>query len=225
MTEIKVDDFVNVEGGKWKGHTAQMTSIRPTYCQMRLIKDKQGRPIEGNKTAKVKKCYLKKVEPKPIEMPSADQLVNVDVNNEVSETLFETIDKKLMENKSADNKEVQEIIEVTELSPEEQSEVSDKNIKNSVSYIINENNVKSVALSMDDCENLQEENFKLKAQLESMLSFQADACKGEDKWAMILTACKEIADLKWLLKDLQEQLDDSVRLEHIEDLKNIINKL
>ena len=95
---------------------------------------------------------------------------------------------------------------------------SDKPTKVKKTYIeiisppINENNVKEPALSMDDAMNLKEENWKLKTQLSSMLSFQGEACK-------------EVADLKWLLKDLQEQLDDSVRKVYVEELKDLINKL
>jgi hypothetical protein len=208
--DIKIDDFVQVSGGKWKGYTAQMTSIRPTYCQMRLIKDKKGNDVEGNVSGKVKKCYLKKVESMPIEMPTDEQLVNVDVTDTISQSLFDTIDKKIMENKEQSNIIQDPDSDHENSNPNELSQY--KKVTLQESYMINENNVKSPALTMDDCENLKKENFMLNTQLQSMLSFQGDACK-------------EIADLKWSLKDMQEQLDDSVRLEYIEELKNIINKL
>ena len=78
--------------------------------------------------------------------------------------------------------------------------------------MVNENNVKQPIITMDDAMNLKEENWKLKTQLESMISCQGDWVKLE-------------ADLLWTIKDLKEQLDDSVRKEYIEELKEIIGKL
>tara|TARA_R110002051_G_scaffold317201_1_gene398046 strand:- start:2268 stop:2894 length:627 start_codon:yes stop_codon:yes gene_type:complete len=206
--DINVDDSVQVTGGKWKGYTAQMITIRPTYCQMRLIKDKKGKDVEGNVSAKVKKCYLNKVEQAPIEMPTDEQLVNIDVTDNVSQTLFDSIDKKIMENKD-DSLKIHKVPAVTDsLETHKVPAVT----KMKVDFVINENNVKSPALTMDDCENLKKENFTLNTQLQSMMSFQGDACK-------------EIADLKWIIKDLQEQLDDSVRLEHLEEIRTILNNI
>jgi hypothetical protein len=78
--------------------------------------------------------------------------------------------------------------------------------------LINENNVYSPAPTIDDALNWRRDNEKLNLQLQSMISFQGNACA-------------EIAELQMVIKELKEQLGDSIRLEKFQELKNLINNI
>jgi hypothetical protein len=216
---IKIDDCIRINGGKSKKCEGEVISLMNTFSLVRITKDKKGVPVFSEKPTKVKKIYIEVIEPPPMEMPTEGDLKPVD-SFEPNKDIFETIDKVLLENKPKEDSDSDH----ENSNPNELSQQI-KKVTIGESYMINENNVKSPAITIDDAMNLKEENWKMKTQLESMLLFQGEACKGKDSWQMILNAAKEIGDLKWIIEDLQEQLDDSVRLEHIEELKNIINKL
>jgi hypothetical protein len=210
IMSIKVDDCVRINGGKSKKCEGVVQSLMNTFALVRITKDKRGVPVFGDKATKVKKDYIKVIEPPPMEMPTEDDLKQVD-SFEPNKDIFDIMEQNLKPNNS-----LEEVVNESESDHENSNpnELSQqvKKVTIQENYMINENNVKSPAITMDDALNLKEENWKMKTQLESMMSFQGEACK-------------EVADLKWLIKDLKEQLDDSVRLECIEELKNIINKL
>jgi hypothetical protein len=209
IMSMKVDDCVRINGGKSKKCEGVIQSLMNTFALVRITKDKKGAPIFGDKATKVKKEYINVIEPPPLEMPTEDDLKQID-SFEPNKDIFEIIEQKLQPNNSLEEVINEPDSDHENSNPNELSQTKKATIGES--YMINENNVKSPAITMDDALNLKEENWKMKTQLDSMMSFQGEACK-------------EVADLKWIIKDLQEQLDDSVRLEHIEELKNIINKL
>jgi len=200
---MKIDDCVRINGGKSNRCEGIVVSLMNKFCLIRITKDKKGVPLFGDKPTKVKKDYIEVISPPPLEMPNQSDLKPVD-NLDPNKDIFEIIDKKIIDGNSDPDSDHENS------NPNELSQF--KNIKIKKDYMITENNVKTPAITIDDAMNLKEENWKMKTQLDSMMSFQSGACK-------------EVADLKWIIKDLQEQLDDSVRLEHIEELKNIINKL
>jgi hypothetical protein len=212
MMVLKVDDCVKINGGKSKKCEGVVITLMNTFALVRITKDKKGVAVFGDKPTKVKKEYIEVISPPPIEMPTETDLKQVD-SFEPNKDIFELIEKKVIEGMTMESK-----VEVIEVDSDHENsnpnELSQQIKKVSIggSYMINENNVKSPAITMDDAMNLKEENWKMKTQLESMMTFQGEACK-------------EVADLKWIIKDLQEQLDDSVRLEHIEELRNILNNI
>jgi hypothetical protein len=215
IMSMKVDDCVKIKGGKSKRCEGTIQSLMNTFALVRITKDKKGVAIFGDKPTKVKKEYMEVIKPPPLEMPTQGDLKPVDSLNPVND-IFDLIDKKLIGGGGV--KEVKETITNVD-DPESDHENSNPNelsqtkkVTIQENYMINENNVKSPAITMDDAMNLKEENWKLKTQLESMLAFQGEACK-------------EVSDLKWLIKDLKEQLDDSVRLEHLEEVRNILNNI
>ena len=69
-----------------------------------------------------------------------------------------------------------------------------------------------LSYTMDDALNWKKDNEKLTIQLESMVGFQS-------------MACSEIADLKMEIKELRDQLNDSCRLDKIEQIKKLINTI
>ena len=87
-----------------------------------------------------------------------------------------------------------------------------ENISENKNIYINENNVSSPAPTIDDALNWKRDNEKLNLQLQSMMGFQS-------------SACAEIAELQMVIKDLKEQLSDSVRLHIIEELKTLVNSI
>jgi hypothetical protein len=202
IMSMKVDDCVKINGGKSKKCEGVIQSLMNTFALVRITKDKRGVPVFGDKATKVKKEYINVIDPPPLQMPTEDDLKPID-SFEPNKDIFEILEQNIKTKKS-----LEEVVNESESDHEN----SNPNELSQQNYMINENNVKSPAITMDDAMNLKEENWKMKTQLDSMMSFQGEACK-------------EVADLKWIIKDLQEQLDDSIRLEHIEEIKNIINKL
>ena len=189
---VKIDDSVKIIGGKSNKCEGIITSLKNVFVLVRITKDKMGKPVFGDKPIKVKKSYLDVIEPPPIEMPTQEDLVVVDTSNNQEKDIFETIDTAIKENKKVTITEV-----VEEIKPP---------------YMVNENNVKEPAPTIDDALNWKKDNQKLNLQLQSMLGFQ-------------MAACSEIADLKMTINELKEQLGDSVRLDTIEELKKIINSI
>ena len=127
-------------------------------------------------------------------MPTQEDLVVVDKD------IFKTIENPFLPQQQ--DKPLTEIVEVVE----------EEDVKPYVppSFLINENNVKEPAPTIDDALNWKRDNQKLNLQLESMMSFQGNACA-------------EIAELKMVIKELKEQLGDSTRNDKIEELKEFIN--
>ena len=200
IMSVKIDDSVKIIGGKSNKCEGVITSLKNVFVLVRITKDKMGKPVFGDKPIKVKKSYLEVIEPPPIEMPTQEDLVVVDTPNNQEKDIFETIDKVIKENKKVTIKEVVE--EIKESKPYVPPSV-----------LVNENNVASPTPTIDDALNWQKDNQKLNLQLQSMLGFQ-------------MSACSEIADLKMRINELKEQLNDSVRKEHVEkmfnELKNMI---
>lgn len=203
---MKVDDSIRVNGGKSKKCEGTIVSVMKSFALVRISKDKKGVAVFSEIPTKVKKDYIEVISPPPMEMPTDNDLKYVDTL-EPNKDIFETIDKAIVSNN---------ISSVVACETEEDSisdhENSNPNELSKQGYMVNENNVKQPIITMDDAMNLKEENWKLKTQLESMISCQGDWVKLE-------------ADLLWTIKDLKEQLDDSVRKEYIEELKEIIGKL
>ena len=88
----------------------------------------------------------------------------------------------------------------------------EKDIFINKSILINENNVVMPAPTIDDAWNWKRDNEKLTLQLKSMVSFQSKACG-------------EIAELQMVIKSLKEELGDSIRLDKIEQIKQLINSI
>jgi len=193
---VKIDDSVKIIGGKSNKCEGIITSLKNVFVLVRITKDKMGKPVFGDKPIKVKKSYLDVIEPPPIEMPTQEDLVVVDTSNNQEKDIFETIDTAMKENKKVT---ITEVVEEIKEEPKP-------------SFLINENNVKEPAPTIDDALNWKRDNQKLNLQLQSMLGFQT-------------AACSEIADLKMTINELKEQLSDSVRLEKIEELKILINSI
>jgi len=212
MMVLKVDDCVKINGGKSKKCEGVVITLMNTFALVRITKDKKGVAVFGDKPTKVKKEYIEVISPPPIEMPTETDLKQVD-SFEPNKDIFELIDKKVIEGMDMESK-VEVIEDDSDHENSNPNELSQqvKKVTIGESYMINENNVKSPAITMDDAMNLKEENWKMKTQLESMMTFQGEACK-------------EVADLKWIIKDLKEQLDDSVRLEHLEEVRHILNNI
>ena len=191
---IKIDDNVRITGGKSNKCEGIVTDLKNVFCLVRITKDKHSKPVFGDKPIKVKKTYLEVIEPPPIEMPTQEDLVVVDKD------IFKTIENPFLPQQQ--DKPLTEIVEVVE----------EEEVKPYVppSFLINENNVKEPAPTIDDALNWKRDNQKLNLQLESMMSFQGNACA-------------EIAELKMVIKELKEQLGDSTRNDKIEELKEFIN--
>jgi hypothetical protein len=202
ITIMKVDDCVRINGGKSKKCEGVVQSLMNTFALVRITKDKKGVAVFGDKPTKVKKDYIEVITPPPMEMPTESDLKQVD-SFEPNKDIFELIDKKVNNNNNTLTSSVEEDSDHENSNPNELSKQG---------YMINENNVKQPLITIDDAMNLKEENWKMSTQLASMLAFQGEACK-------------EVANLKWTIKDLQEQLNDSVRLDTIEDLKEDIKEL
>jgi hypothetical protein len=212
ITIMKVDDCVKINGGKSKHCEGKIQSLMNTFALVRITKDKKGVAVFGDKATKVKKAYIEVISPPPLEMPTQADLKPVD-NLDPNKDIFDLIDKKVVNYNNVSF--VEEEISDSDHENSNPNELSKQKTKEELAhkgYMVNENNVKQPIISIDDAYNLKEENWKLKTQLESMLSFQS-------------VACEEVADLKWLIKDLKEQLDDSVRLDKVEELKDLINNL
>ena len=210
---IKIDDNVLITGGKSNKCEGIVCDLKNVFCLVRITKDKKGKSVFGDKSIKVKKTYLEVIEPPPIEMPTQEDLVVVDKN------IFDTIDENiaaspfLPQSQDIITSTIEEVHEETgESNPNLVYQEDAKVLAENKSILINENNVSCPAPTIDDALNWKRDNEKLNLQLESMMSFQGNACA-------------EIAELQMVIKELKEQLSDSCRLEKIEELKHLINNI
>ena len=201
MSELKVDDYVEMTGGKCKKCKGVITGIMKQYVSVRLTYDKKGEALHSQKSNKVKREHIKLIDAPPIEMPTEDDLKPVDTL-EPNKDIFEVIDDKI-KNKEPITTNVSERIEIVEKEDKKVVKV------NPTATFIDENNVSRPMLSIDDALNIRDENIRLKYQLESMVGFQSKACG-------------EIAELKMTIDKLRDELSDSIRLEKVEELKSII---
>ena len=136
-------------------------------------------------------------------MPKDTDLKHVDTFDEPNKDIFEMIDDKIA-SKVSYKDPIQEVVEeVVEVIKEDTI---------TPPYMVNENNVKEPAITIDDAINYRNDNQKLTFKMDAMCMFQ-------DK------ACQEIGDLKFEIKELKEQLADSCRLDKIEELKILINSI
>lgn len=126
---------------------------------------------------KVAKKNCDKLEKVVLEMPSDADLVPVDVN-------------ALME-AGLPPKEP-EVPEVPQSDPEV--------------VVIQPNGVEDVAITMDDAYTLRDERDKLRLQVDSMLSFQANACG-------------EIADLQLQVRKLKEELAEKTSVKLLDSIQ------
>jgi hypothetical protein len=198
--KMKVDDAIMINGGKSKKCYGTIISVKQKFALVKLTKDKKGDAIFGDKPVRVKKDYIVVCEAPPIEMPTDEDLKVVDTLD--GQDIFDTIDDMLMSNKN---------IEEDSGSDHENSNPNEA-VKKQVNFMINENNVKEPAITMDDAINFRNENIMLKLKMDSMVGFQS-------------LACEEIATLKMEVKDLKEQIADSVRLDKLEKLENIFKQI
>jgi len=209
--ELKIDDSIRITGGKSKKCVGIVQQIRNKFAYVKLTADKAGKPLFSEKPTKVKRIYIEVIEPPPMEMPTQEDLKVVDTL-EPKKDIFETIDEKMMEH--AIKPIIEEIVESEEVveseSDHENSNPNDiaAKIKNEC-YMINENNVKEPAITIDDAINFRDHNKLLQYQLDSMLGFQS-------------AACGEIAELKCKVDKLNEQLSDSVPKEQMEKIKALL---
>lgn len=199
---LKIDDCVLINGGKSKGYEGVITGLNNVFIMVRFTKDKKHTPLFADVSKKVKRAYISVIEPPAIEMPKDTDLKHVDTFDEPNKDIFEMIDDKIASKvsyKDPIQEVVQEVVEV---------------IKEDTKYghMINENNVKEPAITIDDAINYRNDNQKLTFKMDAMCMFQ-------DK------ACAEIGDLKFQIKELKEQLADSCRLDKIEELKILINSI
>jgi hypothetical protein len=203
--ELKVDDVIKVTGGKSKKCVGVVQQIRNQFVYVKLTTDKHGKALFNDKPTKVKKIYTEVIDAPPMEMPSAENLQVVDTL-EPNKDIFDTIDQKLMESNISTL--VEEVV-VDSSSDHEDSNPNDIAEKKKVNFMINENNVKEPAITIDDAINFRDHNKLLQYQLDSMVGFQT-------------AACGEIAELKCEIDELKEQLGDSVRKEKLEELKKLL---
>ena len=210
---IKIDDNVRITGGKSNKCEAIVCDLKNVFCLVRITKDKHNKPVFGDKPIKVKKTYLEVIEPPPIEMPTQSDLVVVD-NPDIFKIIDENIASPFLpQSQDIVTSTIEEVHEETgEENPNLVYQEDAKVLAEQKNVLINENNVYSPAPTIDDALNWKRDNEKLNLQLESMMSFQGNACA-------------EIAELKMVIKELKEQLGDSVRLQKIEELKHLINNI
>ena len=199
---LKIDDCVLINGGKSKGYEGVITGLNNVFIMVRFTKDKKHTPLFADVSKKVKRAYISVIEPPAIEMPKDTDLKHVDTFDEPNKDIFEMIDDKIA-SKVSYKDPIQEVVE-------EVVEVIKEDTK--YGHMINENNVKEPAITIDDAINYRNDNQKLTFKMDAMCMFQ-------DK------ACQEIGDLKFEIKELKEQLADSCRLDKIEELKILINSI
>ena len=204
---MKIDDSVKIIGGKSKGCVGVITSLKKVFIMVRLTKDKKGEALFADSSKKVKRDYIEIIDPPAIEMPKEENLKYVDNvdDDSLNKDIFKTIDEQIA---STQSPFVAQSQDKTVSFKEETEPLDDKKY----GHMINENNVKEPAITIDDAINFRDENTKLIFKMDAMMMFQNKACE-------------EIANLKFELKELKEQLGDSVRLDKIEELKNIINSI
>ena len=204
---MKIDDSVKIIGGKSKGCVGVITSLKKVFIMVRLSKDKKGEALFADSSKKVKRDYIEIIDPPAIEMPKEENLKYVDNvdDDSLNKDIFKTIDEQIA---STQSPFVAQSQDKTVTFTEETEPLDDKKY----GHMINENNVKEPAITIDDAINFRDENTKLIFKMDAMMMFQNKACE-------------EIANLKFEIKQLKEQLGDSVRLDKIEELKNIINSI
>jgi hypothetical protein len=218
---MKIDDSVKIIGGKSKGCVGVITSLKKVFIMVRLTKDKKGEALFADSSKKVKRDYIEIIDPPAIEMPKEENLKYVDNvdDDSLNKDIFKTIDEQIASTQSPFVAQSQD----KTVSFKEETEPLDKDENTftiyppnehpkPLSYMVNENNVKEPAITIDDAINYRDENTKLIFKMDAMMMFQNKACE-------------EISNLKFELKQLKEQLGDSVRLDKIEELKNIINSI
>ena len=209
---LKIDDNVRITGGKSNKCEAIVCDLKNVFCLVRITKDKHGKSVFGDKPIKVKKTYLEVIEPPPIEMPTQEDLVVVD-NPDIFKIIDENKSPFLNQNQDIITSTIEEVHEDTgESNPNLVYQEDAKVLAEQKNVFINENNISCPAPTIDDALNWKRDNEKLNLQLQSMIGFQS-------------AACAEIAELKMVIKELKEQLGDSIRLEKFQELKNLINGL
>lgn len=212
---MNIDNSVKINGGKSKGCEGIITDLKNVFCLVKLTKDKKGVPVFGTKSCKVKKIYLEVIEPPPIEMPTQENLVAVDtLNNDIFETMSNNMAGSafLPQNQDTLKEIIEEVKEEVKPYVPPSAAGNLRSEKQKQSILTDENNVSFSAPTMDDALNWKKDNEKLTIQLESMVGFQS-------------MACSEIADLKMEIKELRDQLNDSCRLDKIEQIKKLINTI
>ena len=215
ITIMKIDEHVSITGGKSKKCEGILISIKNQFVMVKITKDKKGTPSFSDKPTKVKKEYIEVIAPPPIEMPTEADLKVVD-SLEPSNDIFSVIDKQIDDNINNNTDDNTDDFLNSKFEVDSDHENSNPNeiveLQKQEQYMINENNVKENAITMDDAINYRNNNMMLNLQLESMVGFQS-------------VACKEIAELKMKVKELTEQLGDSVRLEKLEVIKKLVNDI
>ena len=197
---MNIGDSVKINGGASKGCEGTITALKNVFAMVRLTKDKKGTPLFVDVSKKVKKCYIDIVEAPPIVMPSSDNLKHVDFveEEEVSESMFETIDSVLKNKELSHNmnciEEVEDIWQ-GELEPEpEPPAVAEQPAS-----------LEQPELTLDDYMNCKEDNEKLNYKIDSMMSFQ-------------VRACGEIADLKFADSKLRKRIRTATTLKEIKSI-------
>ena len=210
---MEVGNSVRITGGKSKGFEGVVTGLNSVFIMIRFTKDKKNKPLFAETSKKVKRDYIEVIEPPPIEMPKDTDLKHVDILDEPDKNIFDMIDENIASNTFLPQNQdpIQEVIEVhEEVKVIKKDEDEDKYKK--YGHMINENNVKEPAITIDDAINYRNDNQKLTFKMDAMCMFQNKACS-------------EIADLRFEIKELKEQLADSCRLDKIEELKILINSI
>ena len=210
---IKIDDNVRITGGKSNKCEAIVCDLKNVFCLVRITKDKHNKPVFGDKPIKVKKTYLEVIEPPPIEMPTQEDLVVVD-NPDIFKIIDDNISTPFLpQSQDIVTSTIEEVHEETgESNPNLVYKEDAKVLAENKSILINENGVSSPAPTIDDALNWRRDNEKYALQLESMIGFQS-------------AACAEIAELKMVIKEMKEQLGDSVRLDKLEEIKKLLNSI
>lgn len=210
MSEVSVGDYVLISGGKWKGCKGVLEKIKPCFCLVEIKMDRKGNAIHTNKLSKAKVEFVSKCPPDPIEMPTMEDCVVVDNlpdSEEPQQNLLELIDEKMKENQSQKKITIKEepvFLPQAQDDPNKVYEVDSDHegsnpnqkyeaVKTAKSFMVHENGVKEVALTMDEAYSIRDERDMLKHQVQSMLGFQA-------------SACKEIAELKCKLDKVKDEL-------------------
>lgn len=212
MQDLKIDDSVKINGGKSKKCEGTVTSLKKVFVLVTLTKDKKGEPMFCDKPIKVKRTYIEVIPPPAIEMPTQNDCVAVD-NLEPCLTTIQDLENQLVDPHIETNIKIVKVdvpADDDTFKCDSDHENSNPNEKKNVSFMINENNKKVPAITMDDAFNLKRDNEKLNLQLQSMMSFQGNACE-------------EIAELQLQIKELKEQLEDTVPKHNLEMIRDLLD--
>ena len=203
MSELKIDDYVKMSGGKCKGCEGVILALMKQFASVRLTKDKKGVALFSDKPSKVKRSHINVIPPTAVEMPSQDDLKVVD-DLEPNKNLIDYIDDKLIKESISQNVKV-----VVEEQPKQNA------------TLIDEHGCSSDLPTIDDAINLRDENQRLKLQIESLLSWQSHASAECAKYR------KEYDDMKQQLVNKTQECEDAVnhyehdKLEKIRDILNL----